>query len=69
MDLSLSEFKQFSPLFEDDILEAIRVETCVDARNSYGGTSSTGVRREITIAGTILAKQQTILDMYTKSTI
>ncbi|MBP2627891.1 MAG: Argininosuccinate lyase [Firmicutes bacterium] len=69
MDLSLAEFKQFSPLFEADILEAIKVETCVDARNSYGGTSSSGVEREFTIAEQILQKQQTILEIFTKGNI
>ena len=39
MDLTLEEFKQFSPLFDEDILEEIKVETCVANRNSYGGTS------------------------------
>lgn len=69
MDLSLPEFKEFSPLFESDILEAIKVETCVDARNSYGGTSSTGVQQEFIIAEQILEKQQTILEMFTKGTM
>lgn len=69
MDLSLAEFKQFSDLFAADILEAIQVETCVDARNSFGGTSSTQVKQEFTIARTILTKQQTVLDMYTKGNI
>lgn len=69
MDLSLDEFKQFSPLFENDILQAITVETCVDARNSYGGTSSTGVQREFVVAQEILQKQQETLDMFTKGNI
>jgi argininosuccinate lyase len=69
MDLSIAEFKQFSPLFEQDILEAITVETCVDARNSYGGTSSTGVQRELVVAEEILGKQRKILDMFTTGNI
>jgi len=69
MDLSLPEFKEFSPLFETDILEAIKVETCVNARNSYGGTSSAGVQQEFTIAQQILQKQQTVLDIFTKGNI
>jgi argininosuccinate lyase len=69
MDLSLAEFKEFSSLFEADILAAIKVETCVDARNSYGGTSSTGVKQEFTVAQETLTKQQTVLDMYTKGNI
>ncbi len=69
MDLSLAQFKEFSPLFESDILEAIKVETCVDARNSYGGTSSTGVQREFEVAEEILTKQQDILAMFAKGNI
>jgi len=69
MDLSLDEFKQFSPLFEADILEAIKIETCVSARNSYGGTSYDQVGQSMSTARQILNKQQTILDMYTKNAI
>jgi len=69
MALSLTEFKQFSPLFESDILEAIKVETCVNARNSYGGTSSTGVEQEFTVAKEIILKQKNILDIFTKGNI
>ncbi len=69
MDLSLAEFKQFSDLFDDDIVDAIKVETCVDARNAFGGTSSTQVKQEVTTARTVLAEQQSALDMYTNSNI
>ncbi|CUH95198.1 Argininosuccinate lyase [Propionispora sp. 2/2-37] len=69
MDVSLEEFKSFSELFEQDILEAIQIETCVDARNSYGGTSSVQVRQEITIARKMMDKQRMVLDMYTKGNI
>ena len=34
MDLTLEEFKQFSPLFDEDILEEIKVETCVANRKN-----------------------------------
>lgn len=69
MDLSLAEFQQFSPLFEADIIEAIRVETCVNARNSYGGTSSASVKQQLTVAQDVLQRQQDVIDMYTKNTI
>jgi argininosuccinate lyase len=69
MDLSLEEFKQFSPLFDTDILEAIKIETCVNARNSLGGTSSSQVGQSIVNAKNILTNQQSILDMYTKNNI
>lgn len=69
MDLSLAEFKQFSPLFETDIMEAIKVETCVAARNSFGGTSYEQVALAIQTAGDIVSRQQTVLDTYTKNNI
>ncbi|EGO65303.1 argininosuccinate lyase [Acetonema longum] len=57
LDLTLDEFRRFSPLFEEDILEAIRVETCISARNSYGGTSYSQVRRALTQTTAILREQ------------
>ena len=68
-DLTLKEFEQFSPLFAADIIDAISVETCVAARNSMGGTSPTQVGHAVTIAKSILEKQQKHLDMYTKITL
>ena len=38
-DMSLDDYKQLSPLFDEDIQEAIRPETCVRNRDSFGGTS------------------------------
>jgi argininosuccinate lyase len=69
MDLTLAEFKQFSPLFEADIMDAIKVETCVAARNSFGGTSYEQVAQAVGTAGDIILQQQTVLDMYTKNNI
>ncbi|SMC97530.1 argininosuccinate lyase [Sporomusa malonica] len=65
-DLTLEEFKQFSPLFDDTILDAITIETCVSARNSLGGTSPAQVGQAVTVAKSIMEKQQKRLDMYTK---
>ena len=36
-DLSLTELKKLSPLFAPDVYEAIRLDTCVCQRKSYGG--------------------------------
>jgi argininosuccinate lyase len=35
-EMSLSEFKQISPVFEQDIYEAISLTTCVNKRNTIG---------------------------------
>ena len=69
MDLSIAEFQQFSPLFEADISEAIKVETCVENRNSFGGTSPAQVKLAMEAAEEIIRKQQSFLDMYTKNDI
>ncbi len=39
LDLSLDEFRSFSPLFEEDIYEVLQPEHVVNARNVYGGTA------------------------------
>jgi len=69
MDLTLEEFKQFSPLFDEDILEEIKVETCVANRNSYGGTSYIQVEQSLKNAAEIMKKQQNVLDRYTEKAI
>lgn len=69
MDLTLEEFKQFSPLFDEDILEEIKVETCVANRNSYGGTSYSQVEQNLKNATEIMKKQQNVLDRYTEKAI
>ena len=35
-DMSLEEFKAISPVFEEDIYEAISMRTCVEMRNTIG---------------------------------
>ncbi len=45
--LSLSEYKEFSDLFEDDIYNEISLETCVEKRISEGGTSVASVEKQI----------------------
>lgn len=54
-DLTLAEFKAFSDLFDIDIYDAIKLETCVAARNSQGGTSPAQVKAQIAEARAKLA--------------
>ena len=35
-ELSLDEYKKISPVFEEDIYEAISMKTCVEKRETYG---------------------------------
>jgi len=44
IDLTLAEFKSFSELFEEDILQVIKVENCMRARQSRGGTAPAAVQ-------------------------
>ncbi len=46
-ELSLSELQSLSPMFEDDVFEALSLETCVDKRNVYGGPSADSVSKHI----------------------
>ncbi len=46
-ELSLEEFKKFSPLFDDDIYPAISLETCVSKRNLPGGPAPETVLKTI----------------------
>lgn len=58
LDLSLEEFRSMSPLFEEDIKEALSIENCVKNRESYGGTGPKSVERQQTHAGDMIAKMK-----------
>ncbi len=45
--LTLSEYKEFSDLFDEDIYNEISLETCVSKRISEGGTSVASVESQI----------------------
>ena len=45
--LSLSEFKAFSPLFKEDIYDAISLETCVNLRKLTGGPAFETMKKAI----------------------
>lgn len=46
-DLSLTEFKQFSNAFDEDIFEAISLESCVNKRNTAGAPGEEAMARVI----------------------
>lgn len=48
-NLSLDEYKSISDVFEDDIFNAISLETCVNKRNVIGGPSKTMMEKVIEI--------------------
>ena len=61
-DLTLDEFKALSPLFDADIKDAIRPESCVANRNSLGGTSYAQVGAQLDAAKKLLASEQEAAD-------
>lgn len=58
LDLSMEEFRSMSPLFEEDIKEALSIENCVKNRESYGGTGPKSVERQQTHAGDMIVKMK-----------
>ncbi len=46
-ELSLADYKKHSDLIEEDVYEAIALQTCVQKRKSFGGTSVESVERQI----------------------
>ncbi|MBR6267908.1 MAG: argininosuccinate lyase [Selenomonadaceae bacterium] len=61
-DMSLDDYKQLSPLFDEDIQEAIRPETCVRNRDSFGGTSYHQTELQLKAGRALMEKEQVILD-------
>ncbi|MBR3623710.1 MAG: argininosuccinate lyase [Selenomonadaceae bacterium] len=57
-DLSIEEFKSLSPLFDDDIKDAIRPETCVAGRNSLGGTGYEQVKLQRELSQKIIEAEK-----------
>ncbi|MCQ2492453.1 MAG: argininosuccinate lyase [Lachnospiraceae bacterium] len=48
-DMRLEEFKAISPVFEEDIYEAISLETCVSKRNTIGAPGRVAMEKVIAI--------------------
>lgn len=57
-DLTLEEFKSFSPLIENDVYDAISLETCVNGRTVYGGPAKEAVEKAISNAKEFLKTVQ-----------
>jgi argininosuccinate lyase len=55
-DLSMDEFKELCPAFEEDIYDAISLETCVAERKAYGGPSEESVRHQIALMRDFIEK-------------
>ncbi len=57
LDLTLDELKAFHPAFEEDVYQAISLETCVDARAIPGAPAPQQVMASISAARAVLADQ------------
>lgn len=64
LDLSMEEFRSMSPLFEEDIKEALSIENCVKNRESYGGTGPKSVERQQTNAEKVIASMKETMDAW-----
>ena len=67
VELTLDEYKQFSPLFEKDLLEALRPENCVAARTSYGGPAPKENAKQLTLGRSLVdGQKKTLHELVTK---
>ena len=55
-ELGMSEFKEISPVFEEDIYEAVSLETCVGKRNTIGAPGEEAMEYVIKIEQEYLKK-------------
>ena len=60
-EISLAEYKKFSPLFEADLLEALKPENCVAARTSYGGPAYSQTAKQLVLDKKIVSDQKKVL--------
>ena len=56
-DLSLEELQKISPLFEQDVYEALRMENCAMNRASFGGPAKTETERQIGVIESFLKER------------
>ena len=48
-DMTMEEFKAISPVFEEDIYDAISMKTCVEMRNTIGAPGKAAMEKVIAI--------------------
>ena len=46
-DMTMEEFKSFSPEFDEDIYEKISIRSCIEAKKSEGSTSFESVKKQL----------------------
>ena len=65
-DLPIADYQQLSPLFAEDIYNAISPETCVSCRNSYGGTSYEQAEMQLEAAKNLMTEEERIISVLTE---
>jgi argininosuccinate lyase len=60
-EITLAEYKEFSDLFEEDLLVALEPYNCVAARKSYGGPAFTENEKQFAIGDEVIAAQEKTL--------
>ena len=61
-EITLKEYKEFSELFEADLLDTLKPENCVAARTSYGGPAFTENAKQLIRGAEILNRQKAVLE-------
>ena len=56
-DMSLEEYKAISPVFEEDIYEAISMKTCVEMRNTIGAPGKSAMDQAIALEEAYLKEE------------
>ena len=56
-DMSLEEYKAISPVFEEDICEAISMKTCVEMRNTIGAPGKSAMEQAIALEEAYLKEE------------
>ena len=65
-ELPIADYQQLSPLFAEDIYDAISPETCVSCRNSYGGTSYEQAEMQLEAAKNLMTEEKRMISILTE---
>ena len=65
-ELPITDYQQLSPLFAEDIYNAISPETCVSCRNSYGGTSYEQAEMQLEAAKNLMTEEERMISVLTE---
>lgn len=63
-DIPLNEYRVLSPLFEEDLLKAITIDECVNARRSLGGAAPQEAQRQIELLRIVLSSQKEKISVF-----